>query len=125
LGWIALLQFKLRHYQAGERLAFRPQPGYNPRLPDGWRRFWSAQGHASPSPPKSGERTEMPKLKTKSGAKKRFKLTASGKVKAAVAHKRHRLISKPKKMKRKARGTFTLDKGDAGLVLTYMPYMRG
>ncbi|HZB93810.1 MAG TPA: 50S ribosomal protein L35, partial [Stellaceae bacterium] len=46
----------------------------------------------------------MPKLKTKSGAKKRFKRTASGKIKAAVAHKRHRLISKPQKMKRKARG---------------------
>jgi len=67
----------------------------------------------------------MPKMKTKSGAKKRFKRTASGKVKANVAHKRHRLISKPKKMKRQARGTFTLEKGDANLVLTYMPYMRG
>jgi len=40
-------------------------------------------------------------------------------------HKRHRLISKPKQMKRKARGTKTLEKGDANLVLTYMPYMRG
>ena len=35
----------------------------------------------------------MPKLKTKSGAKKRFKLTATGKLKAGVAGKRHRLIS--------------------------------
>ncbi len=66
----------------------------------------------------------MPKLKTKSGAKKRFSRTATGKVKAAVAHKRHRLISKPKSMKRKARGTVVLRDGDAGLVLTYMPYMR-
>ena len=41
------------------------------------------------------ERTEMPKLKTKSGAKKRFSRTASGKIRAYVAHKRHRLISKP------------------------------
>jgi large subunit ribosomal protein L35 len=71
------------------------------------------------------ERTEMPKLKTKSGAKKRFSRTATGKVKANVAHKRHRLISKPKQMKRKARGTMTLEKGDSNLVLTYMPYMRG
>ena len=47
----------------------------------------------------------MPKLKTKSGAKKRFKVTAKGKVKFKQAHARHRLISKPKKMKRKARGT--------------------
>jgi large subunit ribosomal protein L35 len=67
----------------------------------------------------------MPKMKTKSGAKKRFSRTASGKIKANVAHKRHRLISKPKQMKRKARGTFTLEKGDAHLVLTYMPYLRG
>ena len=67
----------------------------------------------------------MPKMKTKSGAKKRFKRTASGKIRAAVAHKRHRLISKPKKMKRTARGTFLLEKGDAHLVRTYMPYLRG
>lgn len=67
----------------------------------------------------------MPKMKTKSGAKKRFGRTATGKIKANVAHKRHRLISKPKKMKRKARGTFVLEKGDARLVLTYMPYLRG
>jgi large subunit ribosomal protein L35 len=66
----------------------------------------------------------MPKMKTKSGAKKRFRRTASGKIKAAVAHKRHRLISKPQKMKRKARGTFTLEKGDQNLVMTYMPYFR-
>jgi large subunit ribosomal protein L35 len=71
------------------------------------------------------ERTEMPKMKTKSGAKKRFSRTASGKIKANVAHKRHRLISKPKQMKRHARGTTLLEKGDSKLVLTYMPYMRG
>ena len=35
----------------------------------------------------------MPKLKTKSGVKKRFRLTASGKIKAGVAGKRHRLSS--------------------------------
>ncbi|HTZ79872.1 MAG TPA: 50S ribosomal protein L35 [Stellaceae bacterium] len=66
----------------------------------------------------------MPKMKTKSGAKKRFKRTATGKIKAAVAHKRHRLVSKPKQMKRKARGTTVLQPGDTGLVLTYMPYLR-
>jgi large subunit ribosomal protein L35 len=66
----------------------------------------------------------MPKLKTKSGAKKRFSRTATGKIKANVAHKRHRLISKPKQMKRQAKGTTILEKGDAGLVLTYMPYLR-
>jgi large subunit ribosomal protein L35 len=66
----------------------------------------------------------MPKMKTKSGAKKRFSRTGSGKIKAAVAHKRHRLISKPQKMKRKARGTTILRNGDTNLVLTYMPYLR-
>ena len=35
----------------------------------------------------------MPKMKTKSGAKKRFKMTATGSVKAGVAGKRHRLLS--------------------------------
>ena len=67
----------------------------------------------------------MPKLKTKSGAKKRFGRTATGKITMNVAHKRHRLISKPKQMKRHARGKVTLRPGDAKLVLTYMPYLRG
>jgi len=61
----------------------------------------------------------MPKLKTKSGAKKRFSRTATGLIRMNVAHKRHRLISKPKQMKRHARGTVTLQpvsvQGQAGL----------
>jgi len=67
----------------------------------------------------------MPKMKTKSGAKKRFRTTGTGKVVANVAHKRHRLVSKPQKMKRKARGTMILAEGDARQVLKYMPYARG
>ena len=67
----------------------------------------------------------MPKLKTKSGAKKRFGRTASGKIKAANAHKRHLLINKDTQGKRKRRGTTTLEKGDSKLVLTYLPYLRG
>lgn len=55
----------------------------------------------------------MPKMKTKSSAKKRFKLTATGKVKMAHAFKRHNLRKRPQKMKRKARGTTLLPKGDA------------
>ncbi|HVJ36128.1 MAG TPA: bL35 family ribosomal protein, partial [Dongiaceae bacterium] len=38
----------------------------------------------------------MPKMKTKSSAKKRFKLTATGKVKFKPANKRHGLINRPK-----------------------------
>ena len=45
----------------------------------------------------------MPKMKTKSAAKKRFKLTASGKVKRASAFRSHILTSKTKKRKRKLR----------------------
>jgi large subunit ribosomal protein L35 len=67
----------------------------------------------------------MPKLKTKSGAKKRFGRTAGGKIKHNYAYKRHLLVNKDKQGKRKRRGTTTLGKGDAALVLTYMPYLRG
>jgi large subunit ribosomal protein L35 len=73
----------------------------------------------------AGQDYGMPKLKTKSGAKKRFGRTGTGKIKHNFAYKRHRLISKPKQGKRKRRGTTTLEKGDSKLVLTYMPYLRG
>lgn len=59
----------------------------------------------------------MPKLKTKSGAKKRFKLTASGMVKAQASSKRHNLRKRPQKMKRKARGTMVLNASDARIVV--------
>lgn len=59
----------------------------------------------------------MPKLKTKSGAKKRFKVTGTGKVRAAAAFKRHCLEHKTPKMKRDARGMMTLCDADARIVL--------
>ncbi len=58
----------------------------------------------------------MPKMKTKSGAKKRFKLTATGKVRAGAAYKRHNFSAKSPKMKRQARGTFVLDESNARTV---------
>ena len=66
----------------------------------------------------------MPKMKTKSGAKKRFKMTASGLVKAGVAGKRHRLMSHNSKYIRTNRGTKVLCEADAGIVKKYMPYAR-
>lgn len=45
----------------------------------------------------------MPKNKTRSGAKKRFSLTASGKIKRAAAYRSHILTSKSRKRKRKLR----------------------
>jgi len=67
-------------------------------------------------------RSEMPKLKTKSGAKKRFKLTATGKLKAGVAGKRHRLISHNGKYIRQNRGTKVMSEADAKTIRTYLPY---
>ncbi len=55
----------------------------------------------------------MPKLKTKSGAKKRFKITGTGKVVAAQAGKRHGMIKRTNKQIRNNRGTTTLFEGDA------------
>ena len=67
-------------------------------------------------------RCEMPKLKTKSGAKKRFKITATGKLKAGVAGKRHRLIGHSSKYIRQNRGTKVMDASDARIIRTYLPY---
>ncbi|MBC7769907.1 MAG: 50S ribosomal protein L35 [Phycisphaerales bacterium] len=64
----------------------------------------------------------MPKLKTKSGVKKRFKLTASGKVKAGPAGKRHRLISHNSKYIRQNRGTSLLAEPDAKRIKLWIPY---
>jgi large subunit ribosomal protein L35 len=64
----------------------------------------------------------MPKMKTKSGAKKRYRTTASGKVRFNSAYKRHMLINKPQKMKRQHRGTEILSDSDAKVVLKhYLP----
>ncbi|MEM6664861.1 MAG: 50S ribosomal protein L35 [Pseudomonadota bacterium] len=64
----------------------------------------------------------MPKLKTKSGAKKRFKLTASGKVKVAAAGKQHGMIKRSNKFIRNARGTMVLSEPDARIVKKFLPY---
>jgi large subunit ribosomal protein L35 len=55
----------------------------------------------------------MPKLKTKSGAKKRFKISGTGKVIRAQAGKRHGMIKRTNKQIRGLRGTTTMFKGDA------------
>src|SRR3954447_7138793 len=64
----------------------------------------------------------MPKLKTKSGVKKRFKLTATGKIKHGVAGKRHRLISHNAKYIRQNRGTEVLADADTARVKAWAPY---
>jgi large subunit ribosomal protein L35 len=69
-----------------------------------------------------GRGDKMPKLKTKSGVKKRFKLTATGKVKHGVAGKRHRLISHNAKYIRQNRGTDVLAVADTARVKLWAPY---
>ena len=66
----------------------------------------------------------MPKMKTKSSVKKRFKVTASGKVKAAAAGKRHGMIKRSNKFIRDARGTMVLNDADAKIVKQFMPYSK-
>jgi len=67
----------------------------------------------------------MPKMKTHSGAKKRFAVTKSGKVKARAAHKRHRMTSKSKRMKREGRSTLIMTEMDTKVILdNFLPYQR-
>jgi large subunit ribosomal protein L35 len=58
----------------------------------------------------------MPKVKTKSSAKKRFRLTASGKVKRATAYRSHILTSKTTKRKRKLRKSHLVSRVDTPAV---------
>lgn len=64
----------------------------------------------------------MPKMKTKSGVKKRFKLSATGKVIMAQAGKRHGMRKRTQTMKRNARGTTVMAEVDARIVRQFMPY---
>ena len=63
----------------------------------------------------------MPKLKTKSSAKKRFKISARGKVIMAQAGKRHGMIKRTNSQIRKQRGTTIMTKQDSKIVKSYMP----
>jgi large subunit ribosomal protein L35 len=63
----------------------------------------------------------MPKMKTHSGAKKRFKLTATGKVKHQRAKTRHMMSAKSWKVKRKLRGGGILNEMDAKRVRRLLP----
>lgn len=62
----------------------------------------------------------MPKMKTKSAAKRRFRLTATGKVRFNASHRRHRLISKTKRAKARNQGTRIMCDADAVKVKRYM-----
>lgn len=84
--------------------------------------MWHAEARVRPT--HSDTETEMPKMKTKSSAKKRFKVTGTGKVMAAQAGKRHGMIKRTNKFIRDARGTAVLSEPDQKLAKKFMPYDR-
>lgn len=63
----------------------------------------------------------MPKMKTKSSAKKRFRVRPGGTVKCAQAFKRHILTKKTTKSKRQLRGMTNVNASDVTSVLRMMP----
>ena len=65
----------------------------------------------------------MSKMKTNSGAKKRFRLTGTGKIKRSCAFKKHNLRKRSQDMKRAARGTTVMAEPDAKLIRKFfIPY---
>ena len=64
----------------------------------------------------------MPKMKTKSGVKKRFRLTGTGRVISTQANKRHGMIKRTNKQIRQQRGTTIMHPSDAKIVKGWMPY---
>jgi large subunit ribosomal protein L35 len=83
----------------------------------GVRPVWAAE-----TSPNDLEEIEMPKMKTKSGAKKRFKVTATGRIKVQQAGKRHGMIKRSNKFIRNARGTTVLSAPDEKIVKQFLPY---
>ncbi len=64
----------------------------------------------------------MPKMKTKRGAAKRFKVRANGTIKRAQAFKRHILTKKTTKNKRQLRGIVSVHASDTSSVRSMLPY---
>ena len=65
----------------------------------------------------------MPKMKTKSGAAKRFKVRGSGSIKRSQAFKRHILTKKTTKNKRQLRGTAEIHSTNLASVKSMLPYL--
>jgi len=65
----------------------------------------------------------MPKMKTKRGARKRLKRTASGKLKRAGAWKQHKLQKKDPQRRRKLRQAKLIDKADEARMRVLVPYL--
>jgi large subunit ribosomal protein L35 len=77
---------------------------------------------AAPEDGSSEGECEMPKMKTKSSVKKRFTMTATGKVLAGPGKKRHNLSARSQKAKRTNRGSQVLTHADGLTVRQWAPY---
>lgn len=66
----------------------------------------------------------MPKLKTKSSAKKRFRLTASGKIKRRFAMHSHILTKKNRARKRRLNQPTLVAQSDEKRILRLIPHMK-
>ena len=64
----------------------------------------------------------MPKMKTKSGAAKRFKIRAGGTIKRGQAFKRHILTKKTTKSKRQLRGSVNVVASDVKSIRAMLPF---
>ena len=64
----------------------------------------------------------MPKMKSKSGAQQRFRVTGSGRVKRGSAFRRHILTKKTTKRKRQLRNATSVHFSDTGSVHAMLPY---
>ena len=64
----------------------------------------------------------MPKMKTKRGAAKRFKVRGSGSIKRGAAYKRHILTKKSTKRKRQLRRTNRVDNTNTAAIRSMLPY---
>ena len=65
----------------------------------------------------------MPKMKSNSGAAKRFRKTASGRFKSKQSHLRHILTKKSSKRKRHLRGKKLVHAADTALIQRMLPYV--
>jgi large subunit ribosomal protein L35 len=67
-------------------------------------------------------RKQMPKIKTHSGAAKRFKRTGTGSFKCGQSHRRHILTKKSTKRKRQLRKAATIHANDVRMTARMLPY---
>src|ERR1700759_802991 len=105
-----------RHHRYMPPLSARPGPGGHARP-----RLFALRGRSGRVGTNQKE-TKMPKMKTKSSVKKRFKITATGKVLAGPGMKRHCLSARSQKAKRTNRGSQVLTHADGITVKQWAPY---